>query len=186
MVNVASKWGFTAKNYKQLVQMHAEFKDKGVEIVAFPCNQFANQESGTAEDIVAVARGKYGAEFPIMEKSQVNGKNTNEVFRFLRANSSLYDAKKKVTKEIPWNFCKFLVSGDGKRVRYYNPRIDPVKMIPDIEKFLGKVADQAEGEPRFSDMKVSDPKSGNENFQWEENARIKKQNYTSQNMTLHK
>ena len=90
---------------------------------------------------MAIAKGKYGAEFHIMEKTFVNGKNTNEVFKYLRSNSSLYDTKKKVAKEIPWNFCKFLVSGDGKRVRYYNPRVDPVKIIPDIEKFLAKIAD---------------------------------------------
>ena len=72
-----------------------------------------------------------------MAKTNVNGKNTNDIYKFLRSKSALYDSQKKVAKEIPWNFTKFLVSGDGKKVRYYNPRIDPVKIVPDIEKFMG-------------------------------------------------
>ena len=71
-----------------------------------------------------------------MEKTNVNGKETHELYKYLRSNSALYDPQKKVAKEIPWNYTKFLVSGDGKKVRYFNPREDPVKIIPFIEKFF--------------------------------------------------
>jgi len=67
-----------------------------------------------------------------MKKICVNGKDTHDVYKYLRSKSSLWDSKKKMAKEIPWNFTKFLVSGDGKKVRYYNPRVMPNNMIPDI------------------------------------------------------
>jgi glutathione peroxidase len=68
----------------------------------------------------------------MMDKINVNGKDTHDVYKFLRSNSKLFDEKKKVAKEIPWNFCKFLVSADGKKVRYYHPRINPVQIRPDV------------------------------------------------------
>mmetsp|Transcript_31128 Transcript_31128/g.47577 ORF Transcript_31128/g.47577 Transcript_31128/m.47577 type:complete len:90 (+) Transcript_31128:307-576(+) len=85
---------------------------------------------------MAVARGKFGAEFPIMEKCEVNGIDTHDVWKWLRVNSVLYDEKKKRAKEIPWNFSKFLVDKEGKVLKYFNPRIDPVNTIKDIEYYL--------------------------------------------------
>ena len=137
IVNVASKWGFTSKNYKELVLLHQEFAKDGFDIIAFPCNQFGNQEHNDSQLIQLVA-AKFGVEFNMMEKINVNGKNTHDIFKYLRAKSSLYDPKKKVAREVPWNFTKFLVSGDGKKVKYYNPRIDPSRLVPDIEKYLNK------------------------------------------------
>ena len=112
-VNVASKWGLTDRDYKQLVQMHKELKADGFEIMAFPCNQFGGQEPGTAEEINEFIRGKYGAEFQIFEKIDVNGENAHPVYKYLRSNSSLFDAEKNVVGEIQWNFAKFLVDGNG-------------------------------------------------------------------------
>lgn len=74
----------------------------------------------------------------MMERINVNGKDTHDVYKYVRAKSSLYDTKKKVSREVPWNFTKFLISGDGTKVRYYNPRIDPSKLAPDIQKYLNK------------------------------------------------
>ena len=72
-----------------------------------------------------------------MDKIEVNGKNTHPIYKFLRANSSLNVYKeKKLVKDIPWNFAKFLVSGDGKEIEFFNPRIDPNKITPSIEKYL--------------------------------------------------
>lgn len=95
-----------------------------------------NQEAGSNEDIKAFARELYGAEFPLFEKTEVNGPNTCEVYRFLRQNSELYDAKKKQSKEIPWNFAKFLVNGEGKVVSYHNPRIEPKDLEKQISALL--------------------------------------------------
>lgn len=74
-----------------------------------------------------------------MAKAEVNGKNTIELYKYLRTYSSLYDEKKKVSREIPWNYTKFLVSGDGVKVRYFNPREDPLKLKPFIDKFLSSM-----------------------------------------------
>ena len=71
-------------------------------------------------------RYKIGAEFPIFEKVDVNGRNPHELYRYLRCNSVLYDPKKKRAKEIPWNFAKFMVNSEGKVLRYYNPRVNPL------------------------------------------------------------
>ena len=95
-----------------------------------------NQEAGSNEDIKAFARELYGAEFPLFEKTEVNGPNTCEVYRFLRQNSELYDEKKKQSKEIPWNFAKFLVNGEGKVVSYHNPRIEPKDLEKQISALL--------------------------------------------------
>ena len=84
-------------------------------------------------------RQKIGAEFPIFEKTEVNGKNPHELFRYLRCNSTaLYDPKKKRAKEIPWNFAKFMISSEGKVIKYYNPRVNPLNLVNDIETELKK------------------------------------------------
>ena len=125
-------------NFSQLVQMHQEFRDKGLEILAFPCNQFNDQEPNTHQEIEDHMRNKVGAEFPIFEKIEVNGKNPHEIFRYLRCNSSLYDQSKKRAKEIPWNFAKFLCDSNGKVLKYYNPRVNPLNLVSDIEIYLGQ------------------------------------------------
>lgn len=109
VVNVASKWGLTDKHYTQFVRLYKEYRDQGFEILAFPCNQFMNQEPGTHEEIKKFIRDLYGGEWPIFEKIEVNGQNSHDVFKFLRMNSELHDREKKEVKEIPWNFAKFLV-----------------------------------------------------------------------------
>ena len=119
------------------MKLHKEYRERGLEILAYPCNQFMGQEPGTNAEIKAFARDLYGAEFPIFSKVDVNGKNTCETYKFLRNNSTdLYDAAKKDAKEIPWNFAKFLVNGEGKVVSYHNPKVDPVDMVKNIEELL--------------------------------------------------
>uniref|UniRef100_A0A7S3FY82 Glutathione peroxidase n=1 Tax=Strombidium rassoulzadegani TaxID=1082188 RepID=A0A7S3FY82_9SPIT len=120
-----------------MVQIHSELKDSGFEILAFPCNQFGGQEPGSAQDIENFARGKYGAEFPISEKIEVNGKGTHPVYSFLRQKSELYNPKSKGTKVIAWNFAKFLVDGQtGKVVGFYGPQVQPLDIVPDIKARL--------------------------------------------------
>ena len=116
--------------------MHADLKEKGFEVLAFPSNQFGKQEPGSAEDINAFARDKYGAQFPIHEKIDVNGKNTHVIFNYLRSNSELQNEKNGRTKVIPWNFAKFLVDNQTGKVNYYPPTTDPDAIRPDIESKL--------------------------------------------------
>lgn len=111
--------------------------------MAFPCNQFGGQEHNDNQQIQLTA-AKFGVEFQMMNKINVNGKDTHDVYKFLRAKSSLYDSQKKKANEIPWNFTKFLINGDGTKVRFYNPRINPLAMQPDIEKYLKKLETDTE------------------------------------------
>ena len=85
-----------------------------------------NQEPSSNEQIEKYVRQKHGATFPLFEKISVNGKNPNEVFKYLRCNSELWDPEKKKAKELPWNFAKFLMNANGHVVRYYNPRVNPI------------------------------------------------------------
>ena len=87
VVNVASKWGFAKSIYSQLVELHREYRDKGFEILAFPCDQFLSQEPGTNSDIKKLIIDKFKAEFPLFEKSEINGPNTCEVYKYLRYNT---------------------------------------------------------------------------------------------------
>ena len=116
--------------------MHSELRDKGLEILGFPCNQFGSQEPGTPQEINDFARGKYGAEFPIFAKCEVNGAGCHPVYNYLRTNSSLWNAEKGLANEIPWNFAKFLVGADGKVVGYYEPKTFPEDIRKDIDKLL--------------------------------------------------
>lgn len=126
----------TDKNYTQMVKLHKEYRDQGFEILAFPCNQFMGQEPGTNLEVKAFARELYGAEFPLFAKTDVNGKDTCDVYQFLRQTSELWDPVKKEAKEIPWNFAKFIVNAQGKVVSYHNPKVDPESLIKNIEDLL--------------------------------------------------
>ena len=125
VVNVACKWGLTSENYKEMVRVHEKLKGKGFEILAFPCNQFFGQESGTPEEIDAFVQENFKASFPIMEKVEVNGENTHPVFAFLRNNSSLYDPATKTAKVIPWNFAKFFINSKGQVINFFPPNVKP-------------------------------------------------------------
>ena len=115
--------------------IYDEFEKQGLEILGFPCNQFGKQEPGTPETIQAYVDKKYGSRFPLFKKCEVNGKKAHELYRYLIYNSSLHDRETSEIKDIPWNFAKFLVSADGKEIKYFDSRIDPKKIIPDIEKY---------------------------------------------------
>ena len=125
-----------------MVRVHQKYSDQGFEILAFPCNQFMKQEPGTNAEIKAFARELYGAEFMMFEKTNVNGSQCCEVYKYLRRNSELFDAKKGEAKEIPWNFSKFLVDSEGKVVSYHDPRILPNDLEKNIEAILKKAAEK--------------------------------------------
>jgi glutathione peroxidase len=126
VVNTASKCGFTPQ-YKGLEELHKKFKDEGLVVLGFPCDQFAHQEPGSDAEIASFCELNYGVTFPLMAKSEVNGGNVNAVFAFL---------KSKARGSIKWNFTKFLVGRDGWTVRRYAPTTAPEKLAKDIEKAL--------------------------------------------------
>jgi len=139
VVNVASKWGLTKKNYTQLVQLHEKYHSQGLEIFAFPCNQFGAQEPGTPEEIREFV-DKFNVKFHMMEKIKVNGPSSHPLFQYLKKENG------GAITTIAWNFTKFLVGPDGKAEGRWGPKSDPNDMIPDIEKFLAKIGTPKESE----------------------------------------
>jgi glutathione peroxidase len=131
IVNTASRCGFTPQ-YKGLEQLHLRFKDRGFEVLGFPCNQFGEQEPGTAEQIGAFCEKNYGVSFPVFDKIDVNGPNAHPLYRYLK------ERKRGIfgTEKIKWNFTKFLVDRSGNVVGRYAPNKDPEKLVPDIERLL--------------------------------------------------
>lgn len=132
VVNVASRCGFTPQ-YKGLEQVYKDFKDKGLVIVGFPCNQFGAQEPGNETEIVEFCEMNYGVSFPIMAKVDVNGSQATPVFDFLKSSAPGLLG----TEMIKWNFTKFLVGRDGKVIKRYAPNVEPKDIRTDIQKALG-------------------------------------------------
>ncbi|KAH7577507.1 hypothetical protein ACOSP7_001570 [Xanthoceras sorbifolium] len=135
VVNVASKCGFTDSNYTQLTELYDKYKDKGFEILAFPCNQFLKQEPGTSQDAEEFACTRYKAEYPIFQKVRVNGPTAAPVYKFLKASKrgGLFGSR------IKWNFTKFLVDKEGRVINRYGTTTNPMAIEPDIKKALGEV-----------------------------------------------
>ncbi|KAF9669412.1 hypothetical protein SADUNF_Sadunf14G0105000 [Salix dunnii] len=133
VVNVASKCGFTDSNYTQLTDLYNNYKDKGLEILAFPCNQFLKQEPGTSEDAQNFACTRYKADYPIFHKVRVNGPNAAPVYKFLKASKPGF-----MGNRIKWNFTKFLVDKDGHVLGRYGTTTAPMAIEADIKKALGE------------------------------------------------
>ncbi|PAN42069.1 hypothetical protein PAHAL_8G124800 [Panicum hallii] len=132
IVNVASQCGLTNSNYKELNVLYDKYRTKGLEILAFPCNQFAGQEPGSNEDIQETVCTRFKAEFPIFDKINVNGKDAGPLFKYLKSQKGGF-----LGDGIKWNFTKFLVDKDGKVVERYAPTTSPLKLENDILKLLG-------------------------------------------------
>ncbi|WVZ51393.1 hypothetical protein U9M48_002544 [Paspalum notatum var. saurae] len=132
IVNVASKCGLTNSNYKELNVLYEKYREKGFEILAFPCNQFAGQEPGSNEDIQETVCTRFKAEFPIFDKIDVNGKDAAPLYKYLKSQRGGW-----LGDGIKWNFTKFLVGKDGKVVERYAPTTSPLKIENDIQKLLG-------------------------------------------------
>ena len=130
IVNTASECGFTPQ-YQGLQEIYDRYKDRGFEVLGFPCNQFGHQEPGSDKDIQSFCQTKYGVTFPIFAKVDVNGENAHPVFQFLKSEKGglLGDG-------IKWNFTKFLVDSQGNVVDRYAPQTIPVRIAGDIEKLL--------------------------------------------------
>jgi glutathione peroxidase len=133
IVNTASECGFTPQ-YKGLEALYRRFKDKGVEVLGFPCNQFGKQEPGTAEQIGAFCEKNYGVSFPLFAKIDVNGAGAHPLFKHLKSQAPGVLG----TEAIKWNFTKFLVKKDGTVYKRYAPKTAPEELAGDIEKLLAE------------------------------------------------
>jgi len=130
VVNVASNCGYTYTNYRGLVELYERYKEHGLEILAFPSNQFGEQEPGSDSEIGYFAH-QQGATFPVFKKVDVNGPNAIPLFKFLK--------QKAGQTEIQWNFNKFMVV-NGKPVYRYRSAVKPQDMEEDVLHHLASVA----------------------------------------------
>ena len=130
IVNTASKCGLTPQ-YKELEILHQKYKDQGLIIIGFPCNQFNGQEPGTAKEIEEGCLLNYGVSFIMADKIQVNGPDTHPIFAYLKNELGGF-----ITKGIKWNFTKFLIDKSGKPFKRFAPITKPLAMEKDILKLL--------------------------------------------------
>ncbi len=130
IVNTASKCGFTPQ-FEGLEALYQQYKDQGLVVIGFPCNQFGAQEPGTHDEIGAFCQKNYGVGFPMMAKVDVNGRNAHPIFAWLK------DQKGGLlTDGIKWNFTKFLIGTDGQVIERYAPTTKPEALTADIERAL--------------------------------------------------
>ncbi len=130
IVNTASKCGFT-NQYEGLESLYKDYKDQGLVVLGFPCNQFGEQEKGADSEIASFCQKNYGVSFPVFSKIDVNGDNAAPIYQDLKALAPGLLGSKK----IKWNFTKFLVNKQGKAVRYASTT-KPEALKADIEKAL--------------------------------------------------
>ena len=152
IVNTASKCGFTPQ-FEGLEALNQKYKDKGLVIIGFPCNQFKEQDPGSDSQIEEFCQLNYGVTFQIMKKIDVNGKDAEPIFEYLKAQAPTEEyhglkakaaqqlfktISKSVEKDndIKWNFTKFLISKDGETVKRYAPTTEPKDFEQDIEAML--------------------------------------------------
>ena len=152
IVNTASKCGFTPQ-YDALEALYQKYKDQGLVIVGFPCDQFAGQEPGSNEEIAEFCRINHGVTFPLMAKTDVNGANAEPIFEYLKSQAPTEEyngLKAKATRamlkgisksvekdsDILWNFTKFLVNRDGTVIKRYAPVTKPEDIEKDIREML--------------------------------------------------
>lgn len=130
VVNTASECGFTPQ-LEGLEQLWQDYRDRGLVVVGFPCNQFGGQEPGDSEEISGFCQRNYGVSFPMMAKVDVNGDDAHPVYRWLREEKGGVLGSK-----IKWNFTKFLVGRDGQVIARYGSTTKPQKLTGDIERAL--------------------------------------------------
>ncbi|KAI3668205.1 hypothetical protein L6452_43282 [Arctium lappa] len=131
VVNVASKCGFTSSNYAKLTKLYEKYRTKGLEILAFPCNQFLKQEPESSEKVEEFACSRFNAQYPIFQKVRVNGPKAAPIYKFLKAKKRGF-----LGSSIKWNFTKFLVDKEGRVIGRYGPATSPLSIEGDIQKAL--------------------------------------------------
>lgn len=131
IINVASECGYT-KQYTELEEIYKTYKDQGLMILGFPCNQFGGQEPGSEKDIKSFCELNFGVTFPLFAKVDVNGKNALPLFTYLKESlPGLLGSK-----SIKWNFTKFLINKKGQPVSRYAPGDRPKDFVKEIENLL--------------------------------------------------
>ena len=130
IVNTASKCGFTPQ-FEGLEALYQQYKDQGLVVIGFPCNQFGAQDPGTNDEIGAFCQKNYGVSFPMMAKVDVNGDDAHPIFAWLKNQKGGL-----LTDGIKWNFTKFVIDSDGTPVKRFSPVTKPEKMEKIVAKLL--------------------------------------------------
>ena len=130
VVNTASKCGFTPQ-FEGLEKLYENYKDQGLEILGFPCNQFANQDAGENSENNEFCQLNYGVTIPKFQKIKVNGKEAHPLYQFLKK-----EAKGALSGTIKWNFTKFLIDREGNVIERFAPKTEPKEMEEEIQKLL--------------------------------------------------
>jgi glutathione peroxidase len=131
IVNTASQCGFTPQ-YQGLQVLYDKYANQGLEVLGFPCNQFGQQEPGSASDIQSFCETRFGVKFPLFQKVDVNGKDAHPLFQYLtKAAPGLFG-----TETVKWNFTKFLVDRNGKVIERYASMAKPEDLDKAIQKLL--------------------------------------------------
>ena len=154
VVNTATCCGFTP-HYKDMESLYEKYRDRGFEIIDVPCNQFAGQTPETDEEIRQFCKRKYHTQFPQMKKTDVNGENACELFRYLKSQKgfegfgkgpkafAMSSMLKKIDQnymdnpDIKWNFTKFLIDREGQVVARFEPTVCMKKVAAEVEKYIG-------------------------------------------------
>ena len=149
IVNVASKCGLTPQ-YEGLEALYREAKDRGLQVLGFPCNQFKEQEPGTDAEIQDFCKTTYDVTFPVFSKIDVNGPAADPLYQYLRTEAPgdfgpqygpFYEAISKIkpdagADDVKWNFTKFLIGRDGAVIKRYEPPVSPDDIKADLENYL--------------------------------------------------
>ena len=130
IVNTASKCGYTYQ-YKGLEKLYRDYKDSGLIVIGFPCDQFGNQEPGNSEEIESFCRDNYNVTFPMSKKIEVNGVNADPLYKYLKQK-----LKGILNNNIKWNFTKFLVDQNGKVIARFAPKTKPQDIEKEIDALL--------------------------------------------------
>ena len=131
IVNPASACGFTPQ-FAGLEKLWEDYRDRGLVIVGFPSNEFGSQDPGSNDEIASFCQLNYGVSFPMMAKTQVNGKDAHPLWQWLKAQAPGLLG----SEGVKWNFTKFLVGRDGQVIKRYAPTDTPESLRKDIEKAL--------------------------------------------------
>lgn len=130
VVNTASKCGLTPQ-YEGLEHLYEQYKDQGLVVLGFPCNQFGGQEPGSANDIEEFCQLNYGVSFPMFAKVDVNGKAAHPLFKYLKS-----ELGGILGSSIKWNFTKFVIDRQGKPVKRFSPTTAPKDIEPTLKELL--------------------------------------------------
>lgn len=131
VVNTASQCGLTPQ-FEGLEKLYQDYQQQGLVILGFPCNQFANQDPSSNEEIGSFCQRNYGVSFPMFAKVDVNGPTAHPLYKYLTS-----EVKGLLGSSIKWNFTKFLINQNGEVVKRYAPITKPEKIAKDIQKLLG-------------------------------------------------